>query len=35
MDGVIIVVEAEQGQMTQTKEQGLLAKQEGVPAIVV
>ena len=35
MDGAILVVDASQGPMTQTKEHVLLAKQVGVPAIVV
>ena len=35
MDGVILVVDASQGPMPQTKEHVLLAKQVGVPAIVV
>ena len=35
MDGAILVVEASQGPMPQTKEHVLLAKQVGVPAIVV
>ena len=35
MDGAILVVDASQGPMPQTKEHGLLAKQVGVPAIVV
>ena len=35
MDGAILVVDASQGPMPQTKEHVLLAKQVGVPAIVV
>ena len=35
MDGAILVVDASQGPMPQTKEHVLLAKQAGVPAIVV
>ena len=35
MDGAILVVDASQGPMPQTREHVLLAKQVGVPAIVV
>ena len=35
MDGAILVVDASQGPMPQTKEHVLLAKQVGVPALVV
>ena len=35
MDGAILVVDASQGPMPQTKEHVMLAKQVGVPAIVV
>ena len=35
MDGAILVVDASEGPMPQTKEHVLLARQVGVPAIVV